>query len=79
MATKGASITNQLVLVEIGRSIPQMATWAIGVASVMDDIGKQGESDTIIGEIGESHATRVSILYIVCSPKHKGRSNKCKG
>ncbi len=57
MAIEGASITNQLMPIEIRRSIPQMATRAIGVASAMDDIGKQGESDTLIGEIGKSHAT----------------------
>jgi hypothetical protein len=57
VAIEGASITNQLMPIEIRRSIPQMATRAIGVASAMDDIGKQGESDTLIGEIGKSHAT----------------------
>jgi hypothetical protein len=34
-----------------------MATRVIGVASDMDDIGKQGESDILIREIGKSHAT----------------------
>jgi hypothetical protein len=57
VATKGASITNQLISAYIKRLIPQMATRAIGVASDMDDIGKQDESDTLIGEIGKSHAT----------------------
>jgi len=42
---------------DIGRPILEVVTRAIGVASVMDDIGRQGESDTLIGEMGKSHAT----------------------